>query len=330
MKKNENGLTMLALIITIIILLILAAVTIAFTTGDNGILKRTKDAKSSTEAASLKEEIEIEVEEAFDFNTNQYDFDKIKNNLSGYECEEIDNGNTLKVTKNGTTFLISKGDGKVTQVTDESSIAGSSDSNGSGSSSSSSESQYTNKKISELSQDEIVGKSVYISDSNEKNWIVLYKNGSTVVLGCNISNGVECEVGESKPWWPQEDADAYLETDLSECASLVRSFNSSDSMKIDRLSEISASEKIDLYKANSKYLIAGDHISGPDCDGVYYINADGTKGSYMVWVQNDTTSWIKEWSDSMDFGLRPVFELKSNAYIKSGDGSSNNPFVLDI
>ena len=39
-KKNARGITLIALVITIIVLLILAGVTIAALSGDNGILKR--------------------------------------------------------------------------------------------------------------------------------------------------------------------------------------------------------------------------------------------------------------------------------------------------
>ena len=42
--KTNKGITLIALVITIIVLLILAGVTIAMLTGDNGIL--TKDRKS--------------------------------------------------------------------------------------------------------------------------------------------------------------------------------------------------------------------------------------------------------------------------------------------
>ncbi len=43
--KSEKGITLIALIITIIVLLILAGVSIAMLTGDNGILTRTKSSK---------------------------------------------------------------------------------------------------------------------------------------------------------------------------------------------------------------------------------------------------------------------------------------------
>ena len=52
LKKN-NGITLIALVITIIVLLILAAITISALTGENGLLSkaieaRKKDRRSST------------------------------------------------------------------------------------------------------------------------------------------------------------------------------------------------------------------------------------------------------------------------------------------
>ena len=45
LKTKEKGITLIALVITIIILLILAAVTIAALSGDNGILRNEENAK---------------------------------------------------------------------------------------------------------------------------------------------------------------------------------------------------------------------------------------------------------------------------------------------
>ena len=42
---KESGITLIALVITIIVLLILAGVTIAMVVGDNGILTRAREAK---------------------------------------------------------------------------------------------------------------------------------------------------------------------------------------------------------------------------------------------------------------------------------------------
>ena len=58
-SKNEIGITLIALVITIIVLLILAGISIATLTGDNGILTQAQNAKEQTEIANEKEIIEI-------------------------------------------------------------------------------------------------------------------------------------------------------------------------------------------------------------------------------------------------------------------------------
>ena len=55
-KNKEKGITLIALVVTIIVLLILAGVTISMLTGDNGILKRANEAKKKTEIATEEEQ----------------------------------------------------------------------------------------------------------------------------------------------------------------------------------------------------------------------------------------------------------------------------------
>ena len=58
-RTKQNGITLIALVITIIVLLILAGATIATLTGDNGILTQANNAKERTEEASLEEKIQL-------------------------------------------------------------------------------------------------------------------------------------------------------------------------------------------------------------------------------------------------------------------------------
>lgn len=64
MLKKENGITLIALVITIIVLLILAGVSISMVVGDNGIATRAQDASKDTELANAKEALEIAIDEA--------------------------------------------------------------------------------------------------------------------------------------------------------------------------------------------------------------------------------------------------------------------------
>ncbi len=58
MKRNK-GITLIALVITIIVLLILAGVAIAMLSGENGILKKAAEAKTKTEKAQLDEQAKL-------------------------------------------------------------------------------------------------------------------------------------------------------------------------------------------------------------------------------------------------------------------------------
>ena len=55
MLKNFRGITLISLIVTIVVLLILAGVTIVTLTGDNGIITRAQEAKEKTEQARVDE-----------------------------------------------------------------------------------------------------------------------------------------------------------------------------------------------------------------------------------------------------------------------------------
>ena len=63
--RNQKGITLIALVITIIVLLILAGVSIAMLTGDNGILTRANDAKEDTAVAEAVERINMELSAAY-------------------------------------------------------------------------------------------------------------------------------------------------------------------------------------------------------------------------------------------------------------------------
>lgn len=64
MKNNQKGITLVALVITIIVLLILAAVTIMALSGDNGILTRAKQSKVNTNVANAKDVFNTVAQEA--------------------------------------------------------------------------------------------------------------------------------------------------------------------------------------------------------------------------------------------------------------------------
>ena len=109
--KESKGITLIALVITIIVLLILAGVTIATLTGDNGILGKANDAKTQTEQAKADENLKIAIAGSYgtDGKLNLKDLkDNLKNqgidydkNNTGFPLEVIVNGEKKKIDANG-------------------------------------------------------------------------------------------------------------------------------------------------------------------------------------------------------------------------------------
>ena len=60
-RNNTKGITLIALVITIIVLLILAGVSIAMLTGQNGILTQAQNAKTTTANKSAEEKVKLAV-----------------------------------------------------------------------------------------------------------------------------------------------------------------------------------------------------------------------------------------------------------------------------
>ena len=57
--QREKGITLVALVVTIVVLLILAGISISSLTGENGILTQATRAKEQTEIASYRESLQL-------------------------------------------------------------------------------------------------------------------------------------------------------------------------------------------------------------------------------------------------------------------------------
>ena len=116
--KQKNGITLIALVITIIVLLILAGVSIAMLTGQNGILTQAQNAKTTTEDKSAEEKIKLAVMAARAQAEGALDADKlvteITNNYGG-TATKTGTGFPVSATVDGKSFTID-GDGNVTST----------------------------------------------------------------------------------------------------------------------------------------------------------------------------------------------------------------------
>ena len=107
MRKDSNneGITLIALVVTIVVLLILAGVSLNLVLGNNGIITKAQDAKLMTRAGSAEDEVELWKSDNYIARTsNQATIDKetmlqgLKDKKLVYE-EEIDRDNEIITIK---------------------------------------------------------------------------------------------------------------------------------------------------------------------------------------------------------------------------------------
>ena len=123
-QKKEKGITLIALVVTIVVLLILAGVAISMLTGDNGIITNAQNAKESMDIAGEKEIVQLSATAAKDLETRIIKEDELRkelnNHADGIELDRV--GDKFKVTFPSNRSYIVDGTGKVTEVDKENTI----------------------------------------------------------------------------------------------------------------------------------------------------------------------------------------------------------------
>ena len=114
MIKKDKAITLIALVITIIILLILAGVAIATLTGENGLITRVKQAKKTQIEAEIKESLilavqDLQVQKVGDTTLDDITQEWIDKKLSEYNSSVKDDasisGKKITMQKNGITKI---------------------------------------------------------------------------------------------------------------------------------------------------------------------------------------------------------------------------------
>lgn len=117
--QKSNGITLIALIITIIVLLIISGVSIAFLTGDNGLLSKAQSAKEELQKSSEIEKLNLKIQELImskNGSAKLVDLNEFSNSTSSNYDEELtvlrtikDVDTEAKINMDGYTFTINNG-----------------------------------------------------------------------------------------------------------------------------------------------------------------------------------------------------------------------------
>lgn len=182
MERN-GGITLIALVVSIILLLILAGASISMLTGQNGILNKAREAKEITEISSEKEKIELAYTNLYTkYMTNNNE--KIKNDIEN-DLQKLLGENKITVTNcgNGLDVLINEKnyyytieeDGTITGPTTKNSYqyAGDISKNG----------QYDGSSLSNAYRIECIEDFVAFSKETQTNDF----DGKTIILNNNLN-----------------------------------------------------------------------------------------------------------------------------------------------
>ena len=104
-SKGESGITLIALVVTIVVLLILAGITISLVFGSNGVINKAQEANENTKIAQVREQLELAkgpeyIEGNGKYNPDSY-FERIETEgiIGNKDTDVIDNGDgTYEVT----------------------------------------------------------------------------------------------------------------------------------------------------------------------------------------------------------------------------------------
>lgn len=124
MGNGNKGITLVALVVTIVILLILAGITIELTLGSDGIIEKTKFAKNQSCMQSDKEAIQIAYSTVYHLYDKVVTAQELQEQLiydgKDAECETVENNKIkVKIVKCEHEFLVDPSTGDIENTTSD-------------------------------------------------------------------------------------------------------------------------------------------------------------------------------------------------------------------
>lgn len=337
-RTNEKGITLIALVITIIVLLILAGVSISMLTGQNGLLTKTTEAKEQSENGELKESIALAVQSLLarkSYDGEEINAENLREQLNedGVSGFEITGNKDLIVTFPNNKSYVVKTNGEVCENTIQSVLK---------------QGDYINYNSDSLSGGE--------------NWRVFYKeNGTVNIVSTNpteivqaTNNGVTEESAEKAKEFEEllkakrtEKVSVKVGKDPSLGEEIVTkelnyfspelAQNYSLTITMDDIQK-AVGISYTLGQSVSKEELKKNDINNlfpvtPDC---YYVatymgDLGANKNSlYMVFSNSSGIGacWLLASAFEGGTKIRPIVQLKENLVIVDGDGSLEYPYTL--
>ncbi len=310
-KQKSRGITLIALVITIIVLLILAGVSIATLGGDSGIISRARNSSTKTKEKQSEEEAILMVNEyeiykkrcenegkeinVKDFLDSNYK-DKYEEQDGKYKITTESGGN-LEIDDNGNVKL----NEEIINQTDEKS------------------------KVEDLASvlvntQNARGKYIQYDAGGLNSWRVLYLDSSNIYIICNGT------VGNASGFSSRDKLVNYVRNTSNWNNYAIPDYAIS-ATGAPTMSEISKSLGYSLkgsttYQDELIFSVGSDWVMGEPFD------EDGSGQQVFVicsWGARGMCYWD---SAIKNVKYRPLVKLKSGIKTKGGDGTAEKPFIL--
>ncbi len=381
-KRNVDGITLIALVVTIIVLLILAGISINMLIGKNGIIRSAGQASETTKDVSEDEQLKLAVADALIYGTGTLTTDNVRQGL----ISEFGENKVTDTTFTGTGPWTFKGERKTYTIEKNGKITSE------GTPISPTEEKLA-KKVLLINPDASTdyGKSPYVTynnilcrvfynDTDHGLQIISADNEGNVTLGSDsdfneakndYNDLVNILNNKAKDY--MSEADKADVTDENKIAIDARSLGSiaklqGGKFQGDSVTEMEFESSYNYFTGyNRQFKVADNNYEDDALETTGQLKKLGLNATSRTWLASRETSsseystWFIHRSvlpdNSYDYrggyflsflyngvgpkggpkdyrkpsaGFRPVFLLSSDVKIKSGDGTKNAPYELEI
>ena len=314
----EQGITLVALVVTIVILIILATVTINVAFGDGGLIQRAQQAKNLTEEATLKEQetlnevmseyanIMAEDPDIPDEPDPEPDTNTTEEPEPEPEPEKPTAEDTLKAG-DYVTYPSAQGDIECRVLYD-------------------STSEYGVQLITSA----CVGSDITLGDENDNftNAMNSYNNAiSTLNSAAGAYNNSDYSTARcvgSNPINPSTEAGMHTTQFSSSYSGQLKDTDTNYETDYNQMTTLKINDIDDSYWLASRYVDSNFGYSR------FYVRYVNTSGNVFNNILCHVASSGRTDANPYSYGLRPVFTLKSGIKVTSGNGESGTPYTIGL
>ena len=310
-RTAERGITLVALVITIVILIILATVTINVAFGDGGLIEKAQQAKNLTEQATRNEQESLNsiMKQFNEIMSGEGDIENPNTNETTPDEPEPEKPTAEDTLKAGdyVTYPSAQGDIECRVLYD-------------------STSEYGVQLITRacVGSDVILGDSDFTTSMNSYNNAISTLNNAAGAYNNSDYSTARC-VG-SNPIKPSAEA-GYFTSSESYMSAYNGQLKDTDT---NYETDYNQMELLEINDIADEYWLASRGVYSSSSSSGFSVRCVNASGYVDLSILCDVISGGRANANDDSNGLRPVFTLKSGIKVTGGNGESGTPYTLGL